>query len=114
MIIHLEDVPETPSERPPLVMKRVINRDVHSPRISVTWVRIHGHHTRMVTHASDRAYYIISGQATFELEGEAPAQAAAGDLVFIPSGTPYAFGGDMDYLVMNGPAFAAGDDIELE
>jgi len=114
MIIHLADVPDVVSERPPLVMKRAVNRDVHTPRISVTWVRIAGHHTKMLTRASDRVYYIISGRATFELEGESPAEVAAGDLVFIPSGTPYAFDGEMDYLVMNGPSFAMGDDIELE
>ena len=114
MIIHMQDVPDVPSERSPLVMKRAINRDAHSEDISVTWARIHGHHTRMVTHASDRVYYIISGRATFELDGQTPADVSAGDLVFIRRGTPYVFDGEMDYLVLNGPAFAPGDDNHLE
>jgi mannose-6-phosphate isomerase-like protein (cupin superfamily) len=95
-------------------MKRAINRDQHSPNISVTWARIRGHHTKMVTHVSDRVYYIISGTATFELQGEPRGDVSAGDLVFIPSGTPYVFDGEMDYLVMNGPAFSPGDDVHLE
>ena len=105
MIIHLADVPDVASERPPLVMKRAVNRDVHTPRVSVTWVRIHGHHGKMVCNVSDRVYYIINGHGRFDVDGEQPGDVGPGDLVLIPSGVPYVFDGEMDYLVMNGPAF---------
>jgi mannose-6-phosphate isomerase-like protein (cupin superfamily) len=114
MVIHLEDVVDERSEANPLVMKRAINRDEHSPHISVTWVRIDGHHGRMVCNASDRVYYIINGSGRFELDGGSPADVNSGDLVFIPNGVPYVFDGKMDYLVMNGPAFKPGDDTRLE
>jgi hypothetical protein len=37
----------------------------------------------------------------------------AGDAVFIPRGTPYEFGGEMTYLVINAPAFVPDSDRVL-
>ena len=42
MIIHPGDIEETAQEPRPLVLKRLINVDEHSEKISVTWVRIWG------------------------------------------------------------------------
>ena len=47
MLIRLKDVPEVREEGYPLVLKTVINRDEHSKDISVTWVKIWGHHKKM-------------------------------------------------------------------
>ena len=33
-----------------------------------------------------------------------------GDVVVVPRDTPYAFEGEMTYLVVNGPGFVDGDD----
>jgi mannose-6-phosphate isomerase-like protein (cupin superfamily) len=114
LIIHLSDVPETISAANPLVMRAAITRDAHSQHISVTWVRIHGHHGKMVCNVSDRVYYIINGHGRFDIDGEQPGDVGLGDLVLIPSGVPYVFDGEMDYLVMNGPAFVPGSDERLE
>jgi mannose-6-phosphate isomerase-like protein (cupin superfamily) len=114
MIVRLEDLPEITAEGYPLVMKTVINREAHSQEISVTWVKIWGHHKKMVCHASDRAYYIIDGEGEFQVGDGEPEVVAAGDFVFVPRSVPYVFDGHMTYLVMNGPAFLPGSDVELE
>ena len=60
MIIKAIDAPDIAEEGHPLVMKRIIHRDQHSQDISVTWVKIWGHHKKMACDISDRAYYIIN------------------------------------------------------
>jgi mannose-6-phosphate isomerase-like protein (cupin superfamily) len=114
MIIKAQDVPEITEEGYPLVMKKIFCRGQHSDDISVTWVRLWGHHKKMVCHASDRAYYIIEGEGEFQVGDDPPGQVAAGDFVFIPRSVPYVFDGHITYLVMNGPAFTPGSDVELE
>lgn len=114
MIIRPEELEELREEGYPLVMKRVIRREAHSPDISVTWVNIRGHHKRMVCDLSDRVYYIIGGEGVFQVGDDPPGPVRAGDFVFIPRAVPYVFDGHMTYLVMNGPAFVAGSDRELE
>jgi len=113
MLIKLKDVPEIRGGYP-LVMKKIVGRDEHSKDISVTWVKIWGHHKKMVCHISDRPYYIIDGEGEFQVGDDEPFKVAAGDFVFIPRGVPYVFDGHMTYLVMNGPAFLPGSDQALE
>jgi len=67
MIIKTENLPEMDGERNPLVMKKVIHRDDQSNDISITWVKIWGHHKKLVCHVSDRAYYIIDGEGEFNV-----------------------------------------------
>ena len=89
-------------------------RDKHGAGISMTWIRLKGRHRRIVCHESDRVYYILAGTADFRL-GDGPGQkTVAGDSVFIPRGTPYDFNGEIDYLVMNGPAFLPDSDVYLD
>lgn len=111
MIIRPNDLPETPQDPRPLVLKRVINIDDHTPDISVTWVRIWGHHDRVVNDISDRVYYIIDGEGRFQVGDGAPIEAVqGGDFVFIPKGVAYEFDGQMRYVVMNGPAYRTASD----
>jgi mannose-6-phosphate isomerase-like protein (cupin superfamily) len=114
MIIRTAGLPETPQEPRPLALKRVINIDEHTPDISVTWVRLWGHHDRVVNEISDRVYYIIEGAARFQVGDGAPVETVtAGDFVFIPRNVPYEFEGDMRYIVMNGPAYRTDSDKVL-
>lgn len=114
MIIRENDLPETPQEPRPLVLKRVINIDEHTADISVTWVRIWGHHDRVVNEISDRVYYIIDGAGRFQVGDNAPIEpVGAGDFVFIPKNVPYEFDGTMRYVVMNGPAYRTASDQVL-
>lgn len=114
MIIRLQDLPEITAEGYPLVMKTVIHRQAHTPDISVTWVKIWGHHKKMVCDVSDRVYYIIDGEGEFQVGDGETEVVAAGDFVYVPRSVPYVFDGHMTYLVMNGPAFLPGSDVELE
>jgi len=110
MRIRLNDLPEIREEGYPLAMKTAINRREHSQDISITWVKIWGHHQRMVCDVSDRPYYIIEGEGVFQLGDGEPFPVAGGDFVYIPRGVAYEFSGHMTYLVMNGPAFLPGSD----
>lgn len=114
MIIRTGDVPEQSQEPRPLVLRRVVNIEEHTADLSVTWVRLWGHHDRVVNHISDRAYYVIEGTARFQVGDGTPIESvSAGDFVFIPRKTPYEFEGDMVYVVMNGPAYRADSDEVL-
>ena len=113
MIIHATELPETPQDPRPLVLKRVINIDEHTSQISVTWSRIWGHHDRVVNETSDRVYYVIGGSARFQVGDGNVEPVSAGDFVFIPHGVGYEFEGEMEYIVMNGPAFRTGSDKVL-
>jgi quercetin dioxygenase-like cupin family protein len=114
MIIKPDALPDLTEEGQPIVMKRVIRREDHTEAISVTLIKVWGHHKRMVCDISDRVYYIIDGAGEFQVGDDPPGVVQGGDFVFIPRGVPYVFDGHMTYLVMNGPAFVAGSDRVLE
>jgi mannose-6-phosphate isomerase-like protein (cupin superfamily) len=110
MVIHPENVPEEPQPERSLFLKRLVRGDIHSPNLSVTWVRINGHHDRIVNRLCDRVYYVLEGSGRFQVGDEPLEHVAAGDAVLIPRATPYEFAGDMTYLVINAPAFTPGSD----
>ncbi len=113
-VIRPGDLPLEREAENPIVYRRLVRRESHGTGLSVTWISLRGRHRRIVCRESDRVYYILSGDASFNLGDAAPQAATAGDGVFIPRGTPYDFAGDMDYLVMNGPAFRPGSDDYLD
>ena len=113
-VIRPGDLPLESETDNPIAFRRVIRRDLHGAGISMTWIRLKGRHRRLVCHESDRVYYILAGSAEFRLGDAPPSTTRAGDSVFIPRGTPYDFSGEIDYLVMNGPAFLPGSDVYLE
>jgi mannose-6-phosphate isomerase-like protein (cupin superfamily) len=113
-VIRPGELPLESEAENPLTYRRLVRRDRHGADLSVTWISLRGRHRRIVCHDSDRVYYILSGRASFALDQSPPQPAVAGDSVFIPRGTPYDFAGDIDYLVMNGPAFQPGSDEYLD
>ena len=114
VIIRPGDLPLEAEPENGLTYRRIIRRDRHGDGLSMTWVALRGRHRRLVCHESDRAYYILSGSASLRL-GERPAESVrVGDSVFIPRGTAYDLEGEIDYLVMNGPAFRPGSDEYLD
>jgi hypothetical protein len=113
-LIRPSDVPLEKGVRHKLTHRRLVRRDKHGPGISVTWIALRGRHTRSLCRESDRVYYILAGRADFVLGDAPPRCAEAGDCIFIPRGTPYGLEGNVDYLVMNGPAFRPGSDEYLE
>jgi mannose-6-phosphate isomerase-like protein (cupin superfamily) len=114
MIIHPDDIPEELQPGRPLSLRRFITADETTPNISMTWVHIWGHHDRVVNQTSDRVYYILEGEGTFQVGDDASMEpVTAGDVVYIAHDTPYEFAGHMRYIVTNGPAFTAGSDKVL-
>lgn len=81
--------------------------------LSITSVRIDGHHRRLRSEAGTRIYLVQDGSGVITVAYQA-IEVAAGDLVVIPRGTPYHLDGTMEYLVINQPGFRAGDDQYLE
>ena len=113
MVIHPESIPEEPQDGRPLVLKRLLTA-ADTPSLSATWVRIDGHHDRVVNAGCDRAYYVIEGSGRFQVGDGAPFEpVTGGDFVYVARGTPYEFEGAMTYLVVNGPAFSPGSDRVL-
>jgi mannose-6-phosphate isomerase-like protein (cupin superfamily) len=113
MIIDPDRIEAEAQGSRPLLLKRIVKAEQHGAKLSLTWVRIWGHHDRVVNQESDRAYYILEGTGRFQAGDEPEARVQAGQVVFIPAGVPYEFEGEMTYLVMNGPAFVAGSDRVL-
>jgi len=107
MLIRPGDVPEIDEPSNDLVMKKLVS----GGDLSVTWVRIDGAHRRLRTDASTRLYYVVDGDGWFVLGDEPQFEVRTGDVVVVPRGTPYALGGTLTYLVINGPAFREGDDV---
>jgi mannose-6-phosphate isomerase-like protein (cupin superfamily) len=79
--------------------------------VSVTWVSIDGRHQELASLRSARVYYVLSGALSFVLGGQGPMGVAVGELLVIPKGCPYYLEGTATYLVLNTPAFEAGDDL---
>jgi mannose-6-phosphate isomerase-like protein (cupin superfamily) len=111
VLIRLGEVPEIDEPSNDLVMRPLVDAASGDGDLSVTWVRLSGRHRRLRTDCSTRVYYVLEGEGTFELDGETEAAVVTGDVVVVPRGVAYALAGDLTYLVVNGPAFRAGDDV---
>ena len=77
---------------------------------SVTFVSVDGRHRRLSSGRSARCYYVLSGELEFALGSTPSVMVRAGDALVVPRGCVYGFEGRGTYLVMNTPAFEAGDD----
>jgi mannose-6-phosphate isomerase-like protein (cupin superfamily) len=122
-VIRLRDVPEIAEIGPnldTLVMKKAIGSAKLDPNfampddtesLSVTYIRIMGRLRRIRCDDSDRAMFVVEGDAIVKVGDEPPAHVKAGDFVLIPRGTPYEFKGNLTYLVINSPAYREGSDL---
>ncbi len=109
VIIKFSDTKtDTQGERP-LVLKRIINQN-HTDSVSLTWVTLFGRHEKVVNEISDRVYYIIDGEADFEIGDSEKGSVTGGDVVLIPKDVPYVFEGHMTYVVMNSPGYVPDSD----
>lgn len=121
-IIKLKDIPEiavTGPDSDTLVMKKAIGsrkRDhnfamqTDTDSLSITYIKIWGRLRRIRCDETDRAMFIVDGDAIAQVGEEEPAYVSAGDFILIPQGTPYEFKGNLTYLVINSPAYREGSD----
>jgi len=71
-----------------------------SKNISVAIGRAENHTEITKNTQSDRVYYVLNGTLIVnKIENK------AGDVVFVPKGTEYEFGGTFEAVVINSPAF---------
>jgi mannose-6-phosphate isomerase-like protein (cupin superfamily) len=113
VLIRPDEVPEIDEPSNDLVMRKLVDAATGGGDVSVTWVRIDGTHRRLRTDASTRLYYVVEGDGWFELGDEPRFEIRTGDVVVVPRRLPYALGGRLTYLVINGPAFREGNDVYL-
>lgn len=110
---RLADLPLHPEPDNQLELRSVLAVGDTAADLSITWVRIDGHHQRLRTDASTRIYLVVDGEGTITVDDDA-FEVRTGDLVTIPAGTPYHLDGQMTYLVLNQPGFRADDDLYLD
>ncbi len=122
-VVHLSDVPELPvAGSNPLVMKKAVGSRQRDPNfamptstdsLSITHIRHWSAHPRMKCDESDRAMFMIDGEASIQIGDEPPELLHAGDFALIPRGIAYEFSGEFTYLVINAPAFRQGSDVRV-
>ena len=110
---RLADLPLIPEPENQLEMRSLLQVGQTAADLSITWVRLDGHHQRLRTDAGTRIYLIVDGEGTITV-GTDPLEVRTGDLVTIPAGTPYHLDGQLTYLVLNQPGFRADDDLYLD
>jgi mannose-6-phosphate isomerase-like protein (cupin superfamily) len=113
-LIRPEDVERVVEPENAVVMRALVPTNATEGDLSVTWIELAGRHRRLKTLRSTRVYYVLDGEAEFVVGDGDPFVAGKGDAVVVPRGTPYAFEGEMTYLVINGPGFVHGDDLYEE
>lgn len=108
------DFPEVAEPSNALVLRAMLAATDSPADLSITHVRLEGHHRRLRTDASERIYVTLEGGGSITVGEDAPIPLATGDVVVVPRGVPYHVDGPLTYLVMNVPGFREGDDIYLE
>lgn len=94
-----------------LVLRSLLRTGDTDADLSVTWVRLEGHHRRLHSVGGTRVYVVVAGEGRAQVGEDPPVDLALGDLLAIPGGTPYELWGPMTYLVANQPGFLDGDDV---
>lgn len=125
-VVRLSDVPELAEIGPDidtLVMKKAIGSNKRDPNfrmsintdsLSLTYIKIFGRLRQIRCDESDRAMFIVEGDAIVRVGDEEPRHVSPGDFVLIPRGTPYEFKGNLTYVVVNSPAYREGSDMRNE
>ena len=112
-LIKKSGVPVISEPSNALTLQTLLNSDASDGAISVTEVEIMGEHQSLQTNSQLRTYYLISGNLEFTINDEGQIFLSAGDLLTLTKGAKYSLVGNAKYLVINTPAFKAGDDIYL-
>lgn len=101
-IRHLADVPAVDLQPVPIDATRLVTGDDHE-RIGVTHMALNGDHPWVSIEGNDIFYYILDGTGWFQQADAGPIVGAPDDLVQVPSGTLYRYGGAMRYLNIQSP-----------
>ena len=96
-----------------LTLKSLLTKAETGGLISVTEVQIDGRHKRLITNSKLRTYFLIAGDISFVIDLKPVVRLLPGDVLTIAQGSEYELFGTGKYLVINTPAFEAGDDTYL-
>ena len=122
-IIRLADIPKiavTSPDSSTLMMKKAIGsrkRDPafampdETPSLSITHIKIWGRLNQITCDETDRAMFVIEGDAIALVGDEKPAYVGPGDFILIPKGLRTNSRENLTYLVINSPAYREGSDI---
>ncbi len=111
---RLADVPAVAEPENALTLWPLLAHADSAADLSITRVRLEGHHRRLRTDASTRVYAILEGGGSITVGDDAPRPLTDGDVVVVPRGVAYHLDGPLTYVVINVPGFRDGDDIYLE
>lgn len=108
LIRHSGDVTERPLDHVPIRATRLVGPD-DGAQLGVTRMIISGEHPWIAVDRCDIVYAVLSGNGWFERSGCERTAVSAGDTVLVPAGTPYRYGGEMEYLNIQAPALRPED-----
>lgn len=81
--------------------------------MSVVGATLTGNHSLRRNNECDQVYYVVNGTGSVVVDGQRN-ELSPGDAVFIASGSTHAVDGDLELLIINGPAFDFNQTEVLE
>jgi mannose-6-phosphate isomerase-like protein (cupin superfamily) len=109
-IIHPEELEK--KDFGPIIVSDFLN-DPNYEKFSIAKVIIKGKQKKGYDSKSDIAYYVLDGEGKFVL-GDKENSVKKGDLIFIPSGTPYKDDGNLTLLAISSPRFDRSKRVYVE
>ena len=105
----IQNTKEIVFEKDNMRIREYITKDL-TENFSLAIVTLKGEHPTTRNTASDRAYFIVQGEASVTV-GNETGRVKVGDVVFIPKGMIHSIQGDVVYAVINSPAFNPSDEV---
>lgn len=96
----------------PITARRIVTATM-SEQLSVTSMHLDGVHFRTSMGERDVVCCVLSGTGWFQVGDADRFDVEPGDFVFVPHGTSFEYGGVMDYLTVQSPAFRSLRDSHV-
>ncbi|MBN9608384.1 MAG: hypothetical protein J0I11_03595 [Actinobacteria bacterium] len=107
---RFQGIPETLEPDNNLTLKTLLTAHDSGGALSITWVSLHGPHRRLRHHRCFRSYVVLTGSMELRVDGFENVTLESGDSATVPTGRVYDLSGTCEYLVINSPGYAEGDD----
>jgi mannose-6-phosphate isomerase-like protein (cupin superfamily) len=83
---------------------KILTKAVDFENASAALIKVKGQHGKTKSAISDRLYYVVEGEGSFQIEDK-EYDVAKGDLIIVPKNTVYDFWGSMSLFLVHVPAF---------
>ncbi len=83
---------------------------------SAAYFEVTGSHGQVRSKSSNRVYYILEGEGTFDINGKTETVKTS-DVVIVPKNTPYDYKATspvMKLFLVHAPAYAEADEVRLD